>query len=46
MFVAASLLVVVASGVAAQAVGLSMSLGALIAGLLLAPVLVAPAAPA
>ncbi|HEV7227576.1 cation:proton antiporter [Brevundimonas sp.] len=36
MFVAASLLVVVASGLAAQAVGLSMSLGALIAGLLLA----------
>lgn len=36
MFVAASLLVVVGSGVAAQAAGLSMSLGALIAGLLLA----------
>lgn len=36
MFVAASLLVVVASGLAAQAAGLSMSLGALVAGLLLA----------
>ncbi|WP_296167325.1 cation:proton antiporter [uncultured Brevundimonas sp.] len=36
MFVAASLLVVVGSGLAAQAAGLSMSLGALIAGLLLA----------
>jgi len=36
MFVAASLLVVVGAGVAAQAAGLSMSLGALIAGLLLA----------
>lgn len=36
MFIAASLLVVVGSGVAAQAAGLSMSLGALIAGLLLA----------
>lgn len=36
MFVAASLLVVIAAGLAAQAVGLSMSLGALVAGLLLA----------
>ncbi|RYG10053.1 MAG: potassium transporter TrkA, partial [Caulobacteraceae bacterium] len=36
MFVAASLLVVVGAGLAAQAAGLSMSLGALIAGLLLA----------
>lgn len=36
MFIAASLLVVVGSGVAAQAAGLSMSLGALVAGLLLA----------
>ena len=36
MFVAASLLVVLGSGLAAQAAGLSMSLGALIAGLLLA----------
>ncbi|MEN5171036.1 cation:proton antiporter [Brevundimonas pondensis] len=36
LFVAASLLVVVAAGVAAQAVGLSMSLGALVAGVLLA----------
>lgn len=36
MFVAACLLVVVGAGVAAQAAGLSMSLGALIAGLLLA----------
>lgn len=36
MFVAASLLVVVGAGLAAQASGLSMSLGALIAGLLLA----------
>ena len=36
MFVAASLLVVVGAGVAAQAAGLSMSLGALIAGILLA----------
>lgn len=36
MFIAASLLVVIGSGVAAQAAGLSMSLGALIAGLLLA----------
>jgi CPA2 family monovalent cation:H+ antiporter-2 len=36
MFVAASLLVVVGAGVAAQAAGLSMSLGALVAGLLLA----------
>ncbi len=36
MFVAASLLVVVASGLAAQAAGLSMSLGALVAGVLLA----------
>jgi CPA2 family monovalent cation:H+ antiporter-2 len=36
LFVALCLLVVVGSGVAAQAVGLSMSLGALIAGLLLA----------
>ncbi len=36
MFVAASLLVVVGAGVAAQAAGLSMSLGALIAGVLLA----------
>lgn len=36
MFVAASLLVVVGSGLAAQAAGLSMSLGALVAGLLLA----------
>ena len=36
MFIAASLLVVVGSGLAAQAAGLSMSLGALIAGLLLA----------
>ena len=36
MFIAASLLVVVGAGVAAQAAGLSMSLGALIAGLLLA----------
>lgn len=36
LFLAASLLVVVAAGLAAQAAGLSMSLGALIAGLLLA----------
>ncbi|HEY0599060.1 cation:proton antiporter [Brevundimonas sp.] len=36
MFVAASLLVVIGAGLAAQAAGLSMSLGALIAGLLLA----------
>ena len=36
MFIAASLLVVVGSGLAAQAAGLSMSLGALVAGLLLA----------
>lgn len=36
MFVAASMLVVVAAGMAAQAAGLSMSLGALVAGLLLA----------
>src|SRR5690606_5896867 len=36
MFVAASLLVVVGAGLAAQASGLSMSLGALVAGLLLA----------
>ncbi|MEJ6789202.1 cation:proton antiporter [Brevundimonas sp. BR2-1] len=36
MFIAASLLVVVGAGVAAQAAGLSMSLGALVAGLLLA----------
>ncbi|HEY1072607.1 cation:proton antiporter [Brevundimonas sp.] len=36
LFVAASLLVVVAAGLAAQAVGLSMSLGALVAGVLLA----------
>lgn len=36
MFVAACLLVVVGAGLAAQAAGLSMSLGALIAGLLLA----------
>lgn len=36
LFVALCLLVVVGAGVAAQAVGLSMSLGALIAGLLLA----------
>jgi len=36
LFVALCLLVVVGSGVAAQAAGLSMSLGALIAGLLLA----------
>ncbi len=36
MFIAASLLVVVGAGVAAQAAGLSMGLGALIAGLLLA----------
>jgi len=36
MFIATSLLVVVGAGVAAQAAGLSMSLGALIAGLLLA----------
>jgi CPA2 family monovalent cation:H+ antiporter-2 len=36
MFIAASLLVVIGSGLAAQAAGLSMSLGALIAGLLLA----------
>jgi monovalent cation:H+ antiporter-2, CPA2 family len=36
MFIAASLLVVVGAGLAAQAAGLSMSLGALIAGLLLA----------
>ncbi|MFJ6025151.1 cation:proton antiporter [Brevundimonas sp. NPDC092305] len=36
LFLAASLLVVVASGLAAQAAGLSMSLGALVAGLLLA----------
>ena len=36
MFVAASLLVVVGAGLAAQVAGLSMSLGALIAGLLLA----------
>lgn len=36
LFVALCLLVIVGAGVAAQAVGLSMSLGALIAGLLLA----------
>ena len=36
MFVATSLLVVVGAGVAAQAAGLSMSLGALVAGVLLA----------
>ncbi len=36
MFIAASLLVVVGAGLGAQAAGLSMSLGALIAGLLLA----------
>lgn len=36
LFVAASLLVVIGAGVAAQAAGLSMGLGALIAGLLLA----------
>lgn len=36
LFVAACLLVVVVSGLAAQAVGLSMSLGALVAGVLLA----------
>jgi len=36
MFVAASLLVVIAAGLAAQAAGLSMSIGALVAGLLLA----------
>jgi CPA2 family monovalent cation:H+ antiporter-2 len=36
LFVAASLLVVVVSGLTAQAVGLSMSLGALVAGVLLA----------
>ena len=36
MFVAACLLVVLAAGLAAQAAGLSMSLGALVAGLLLA----------
>ena len=36
LFVAACLLVVVAAGLAAQAVGLSMSLGALVAGVLLA----------
>lgn len=36
MFIAASLLVVVGAGLAAQVAGLSMSLGALIAGLLLA----------
>lgn len=36
MFVAACLLVVVGAGLAAQAAGLSMSLGALVAGLLLA----------
>ena len=36
MFIAASLLVVVGAGLAAQAAGLSMGLGALIAGLLLA----------
>ena len=36
MFVAASLLVVVGAGLVAQASGLSMSLGALVAGLLLA----------
>jgi CPA2 family monovalent cation:H+ antiporter-2 len=36
MFIATCLLVVVGAGVAAQAAGLSMSLGALIAGLLLA----------
>jgi len=36
LFVAASLLVVVAAGLGAQAVGLSMSLGALVAGVLLA----------
>ena len=36
MFIAASLLVVVGAGLAAQFAGLSMSLGALIAGLLLA----------
>lgn len=36
MFIAASLLVVIAAGLAAQAAGLSMSIGALVAGLLLA----------
>ena len=36
LFVATSLLVVVGAGVAAQAAGLSMSLGALVAGVLLA----------
>ena len=36
LFVAASLLVVVAAGLGAQTVGLSMSLGALVAGVLLA----------
>lgn len=36
LFVAASLLVVVVAGLGAQAVGLSMSLGALVAGILLA----------
>lgn len=36
LFVAASLLVVVAAGLAAQASGLSMSIGALVAGVLLA----------
>jgi CPA2 family monovalent cation:H+ antiporter-2 len=36
LFVAASLLVVVVAGLGAQAVGLSMSLGALVAGVLLA----------
>jgi len=36
MFIAASLLVVVGAGLAAQAAGLSMGLGALVAGLLLA----------
>jgi len=36
LFVAASLLVVVVAGLTAQAVGLSMSLGALVAGVLLA----------
>lgn len=36
LFVAASLLVVVGAGLAAQAAGLSMSIGALVAGLLLA----------
>jgi NAD(P) transhydrogenase subunit beta len=36
LFVAASLLVVVGAGLAAQSVGLSMSIGALVAGVLLA----------